>query len=65
MRLIYGTDTGSVEDFEQCVVIDVPDHWDLDTILDEIYNGNVPMTWLVDLVDQNNHFRKLQAQLED
>lgn len=64
MRLIYGTDTGSIEEFEQCVIIDVPDHWDLDTILDEIYQGNVPMTWLSDLVDNSIHYQKLQAQLE-
>lgn len=69
MRLVYGVDTGSIEEFSQCVIIDVPDHWDLDTILDEVASGKVPMTWLADLVDENIdmffHFHKLQSQLED
>ena len=69
MRLVYGVDTGSVEEFSQCVIVDVPDDWDEETFLEEIRAGNVPMTWLADLVDENIdmffHFHKLQSQLED
>jgi hypothetical protein len=26
-KIIYGTDTGSIEDYSQCVVVLVPDDW--------------------------------------
>lgn len=67
MRLVYGLDTGSIEDFSQCAIIDVPDDWDEETFLEEVEAGNLPMTMLPDLVDENVYLFslcvKLQSQL--
>ena len=41
-RVIYGTDTGSIEDFGQCIVVDLPD--DLDADETEEYIKTKPVT---------------------
>lgn len=33
-KLIYGTDTGSVEDYDQCIVLAVPEDADYDGLLE-------------------------------
>lgn len=42
MRIIYGLDTESIEDFSQCVVADLPD--DLDGMETEDYLREHPVT---------------------
>lgn len=50
-KLIYGTDTGSIEDYAQCVVLLVPDDMDSETLERELednfdqFEAKTIVTW--------------------
>ena len=47
-RIVYGTDTGSIEDFDQCVVLDLPDGVDEPLeIYDLLEQGLLPYKHIV------------------
>ena len=61
VRIIYGTLTGSIEDFDQCRVVDVPEDMSTDTVEQILHQGLLPhnqykhiVVW-EDLVDELKH----------
>ena len=37
MYVVYGLDTGSIEDADQCVLVEVPDNLDADDVAEWLY----------------------------
>jgi hypothetical protein len=51
MKIIYGLDTGSIEDASQCVLIDAPDIEDLEEWLEEFGHNGLPVLDLVGFLE--------------
>lgn len=47
MKIIYGLDTGSIEDASQCVLIDAPDIEDLEGWLEEFGHHGISVLDLI------------------
>jgi hypothetical protein len=67
MYIIYVLDTKSIEDANQCVLIDAPD-WECDSIealeswLEDHSHEGLPIANVIEVVNLSNHLRQLNDE---